>query len=665
MADKEGTSDKTNSNEQSSQISEQERDLAQLALTEFNKMNFAACLHHLSKLESARPNDVKVIHNRVVAEFYKSELKKTDVFRKSLNQVCQQAHVNVEDCDALEDVEHCVLFYNQSVVLYHLQQHQSALKLMNKVFSFIEPMEEGLAHRVCLLLIELHLSTQQPDQALSLIAYIENQFVSTENATKMIGDKDLKTLEKEHQEKAPVTLDAATDAFRLKLLQYKTRCYLSTCAIKACKRELKSIVTANNAVTSNLAPVFLKGNLEYIRGNYNKSIKVLSSIPLTNSVNIFKESGESPSLLFYNNMGCLHHYMAKPNLSAFYLQKALQENEAAMKAYPKPDQGEPLSGRPLYCVGSNKSPILMYNLGVALLHGGKPTQAFDCLIEAVQVYHTNPRLWLRLAECCIMAHKESNAGDFDFKARRNDLVQGVIGSGVHRKIILNPNIWKDSKYSCEPRCESYAIPVVSLEFSSLCLRNALLLLPSTGGEGGPPVPAPPSPPVDPRQVPVLRACVLAASAYVALCLGDPVICLEHSKALLAQPNLSGAHKLLARLYAGEAYVLLDKIPAAIELLNPEQMAELVDPRVRPLRPWFPATTATGRAVLQYNLAVALALRGELDKAGDMLKQVWKSKGPNCDVPIHVIALALYIELLLGHTDIARNIIKQNCPQLQR
>lgn len=65
-----------------------------------------------------------------------------------------------------------------------------------------------------------------------------------------------------------------------------------------------------------------------------------------------------------------------------------------------------LSGRPMFCVGSNKVPMLMYNLGVALLHGGKPTQAFDCLIEAVQVYHTNPRLWLRLAECCIMAHKQ-------------------------------------------------------------------------------------------------------------------------------------------------------------------------------------------------------------------------------------------------------------------
>lgn len=45
-----------------------------------------------------------------------------------------------------------------------------------------------------------------------------------------------------------LTLDAATDAFRLKLLQYKARCYLYTCALKACKRELKSIITSSNIV---------------------------------------------------------------------------------------------------------------------------------------------------------------------------------------------------------------------------------------------------------------------------------------------------------------------------------------------------------------------------------------------------------------------------------
>lgn len=48
----------------------------------------------------------------------------------------------------------------------------------------------------------------------------------------------------------------------------------------------------------------------------------------------------------------------------------------------------------------------MFNMGISLLHARKPEEAFDCLIEAVQTYHMNPRLWLRLAECCIMTHKK-------------------------------------------------------------------------------------------------------------------------------------------------------------------------------------------------------------------------------------------------------------------
>ena len=51
-----------------------------------------------------------------------------------------QAHVNIEDVDSLEDVEHCVIYYNQAVLLYHLKQYSAALKIMQKIFSFIEPM---------------------------------------------------------------------------------------------------------------------------------------------------------------------------------------------------------------------------------------------------------------------------------------------------------------------------------------------------------------------------------------------------------------------------------------------------------------------------------------------------------------------------------------------
>ena len=46
-----------------------------------------------------------------------------------------------------------------------------------------------------------------------------------------------------------VTGDAATDTFRLKLLQYRARCYLVTHAVKACKREIKSLITAGGPVS--------------------------------------------------------------------------------------------------------------------------------------------------------------------------------------------------------------------------------------------------------------------------------------------------------------------------------------------------------------------------------------------------------------------------------
>jgi hypothetical protein len=52
----------------------------------------------------------------------------------------------------------------------------------------------------------------------------------------------------------PVTGDAATDTFRLKLLQYRARCYLMMHALKACKREIKNLITAGG-------PVGIEGNV--------------------------------------------------------------------------------------------------------------------------------------------------------------------------------------------------------------------------------------------------------------------------------------------------------------------------------------------------------------------------------------------------------------------
>lgn len=154
---------------------------------------------------------------------------------------------------------------------------------------------------------------------------------------------------------------------------------------------------------------------------------------------------------------------------------------------------------------------------------------------------------------------QDNESDFNFHARRRDLVQGVVGTGTHRKIILTPQLSRDTKYSCEG--QSFAVPVATVEFASLCLRNALLLLPESQAEE-PTLPTPdstdapsvasspcshyvyaaPSNPLGPHEVVNLRCSVLAMSAYVALCLGDYVVALDHAEMLLVQPALSGVHR---------------------------------------------------------------------------------------------------------------------------
>ncbi|CAL7936013.1 unnamed protein product [Xylocopa violacea] len=673
-------------------ITEQERELAQNALSEFQKGAYASCLSYLNKLETLRPKDLKVMHNKVVVECYKNDLKKTELLRKSLNAICGQMSTT-DSTETIDDIEKCVMRYNQAVLLYHMKQYNAALQIMNRLFAFIEPMEESLAHKVCLLLIELHIVTEQPDAALSLINYIESQLVSTDNSKISPVDKEgiIKSIKEQKEPKKEV--DVAVDAFKIKLLKCKARIYLLMHQLKLCKREWKTLVSLGTPV--NISTVFLKANLEYLRGNYKKAIKLLNSVTSENLD--FKTCGESSAVLYYNNMACLHLAMGKPNLACFYLRKALYENKCSIESVQVKDN-DPLSSQPLYTLGGNRHYELMYSLGVSLLHAGQASVAFECFMEAAQKLHNNPKLWLRIAECCIYNHKSTNEIDFNIPKRRKDLVQKVVGTGIYRKIILASSLSKDIKY--HPEGFPSAIPQLTLEFASLCLKNALFLLP-TNNELNVPVATIAGPQTVPLSLAAshnlgaqystlmspatavealnLKISVLAASAYVCLCLGDYVIALEHAKALLNINKLPGAYRMLGNLYAAESLIFMDKISEAIEYLKPENIQDLntyvpipetqdkdkdkADEVIsKPIKMWYPTTVPTGVAVLRYNLAVAYAIRGELDKSGETLKQVWMSKGPDCDVPIHVIMLALYIELQLGNADISRSIIKQHCPQ---
>ncbi|XP_013383566.1 CCR4-NOT transcription complex subunit 10 [Lingula anatina] len=665
-------------------VTEQQKSTALQATQEFEKGNYEQCLHLLGKLNSSRPNDPKIAHNMAVGAYYQSGFKKTDEFKQSLQNVCQQSQVNIDSVEALDDVDQCVMYFNQAVLLYHLKQYQAALAIMDKLFQFIEPLgeqesrQENLAKRVLLFLVELYLVTHQPEKAMAMLTYFEKHMLN--------GKGGQSTPEKQgdrgdgSKEGSP---DSIAELYKPKISQYKVRCYMMLKSMKFCKREVKNLM---NMMGMTIPVVYLKSNFEYLKGNYKKANKVMNS---ASPHRHFLETGECIPVMYYNNLGCIHFHLRLHNLGAYYFRKAMQENEAAVKELNKGDGGKSISGKPLYCLSVSKHYELLYNMGLQLLHCGKPSAAFDCLIEVVQVYQTNPRLWLRLAECCVMANKESNDVDCSLE-KRQQVIQHTVGSGVHRKLILGMGTQSNVNSS-----DAAAIPMVSLEFASLCLRNALHLLPEgrvssstlspteEQAEGSKLqdsllIPAPPGNPMKGAEVASLRCSILANTAYVALCLSDHLVALHAAEKLLKQPRLSGAHRYLGHMYMAEAQVALDKIADAVQhldmesvtdvsLVSPESKLELADKSEKEagegtdvkgsLYLWSPKDVPRARGIMQYNVAVAHAVRGEFDKA--MLNLMQSTQVMGMPLPAQVFYLRLYLDLLEGRRKMAQGIIKEN------
>uniref|UniRef100_A0A2R8ZVI3 CCR4-NOT transcription complex subunit 10 n=1 Tax=Pan paniscus TaxID=9597 RepID=A0A2R8ZVI3_PANPA len=547
-------------------------------------------------------------------------------------------HAAVEEMDGLDDVENSMLYYNQAVILYHLRQYTEAISVGEKLYQFIEPFEEKFAQAVCFLLVDLYILTYQAEKALHLLAVLEkmiSQGNNNKNGKNETGNNNNKD-GSNHKAESGALIEAA----KSKIHQYKVRAYIQMKSLKACKREIKSVMnTAGNSAPS----LFLKSNFEYLRGNYRKAVKLLNSSNIAEHPG-FMKTGECLRCMFWNNLGCIHFAMSKHNLGIFYFKKALQENDnvCAQLSAGSTDPGKKFSGRPMCTLLTNKRYELLYNCGIQLLHIGRPLAAFECLIEAVQVYHANPRLWLRLAECCIAANKGTSEQETKGLPSKKGIVQSIVGQGYHRKIVLASQSIQNTVYNDG---QSSAIPVASMEFAAICLRNALLLLPEEQQ--------------DPKQEngaknsnqlggntessessETCRCSILACSAYVALALGDNLMALNHADKLLQQPKLSGSLKFLGHLYAAEALISLDRISDAITHLNPENVTdvslgissneqdqgsdkgenEAMESSGKRAPQCYPSSVNSARTVMLFNLGSAYCLRSEYDKARKCLHQ---------------------------------------------
>ncbi|XP_051999970.1 CCR4-NOT transcription complex subunit 10 isoform X1 [Xyrauchen texanus] len=686
-------------------ISDQEKEMATNAFKAFKAESYDESLKNLDSLQDLNKEDYKILMNKAVTEFFKTGQTTSGILKQTLMTLKNQMHTAVEDIDGLDDVENSILYYNQAVIHYYMRQYSEAISIGEKLYQFLEPFEEKFAQAVCFLLVDLYLLTFQPEKALHLLAVLEKLTVKEGNNKNGKGESSNSTNKESAAQKAEFI--AMIEAAKSKIHQYKVRAYIQMKSLKACKREIKSVMnTAGNSAPS----LFLKSNFEYLRGNYRKAVKLLNSSNIAEHPGPLK-TGECVRCMFWNNLGCIHFAMGKHNLGLFYFKKALQENNhtcAQLGDNSNGQEAKKFTGIPMCALLANKRYELLYNCGIQLLHLGRPLAAFECLMEAVQVYHSNPRLWLRLAECCITANKGSSEQETKGLPSKKGIVQAVVGQGYHRKIVLASQSTQNTIYS---EGQSAAIPVASMEFAAICLRNALLLLPehqqhdskpdnsskscSQSGsmesgsetsdacsgktqEGDKFIPAAPSSPLRKQEVENLRCSILACSAYVALALGDNLMALNHAEKLLHQTKLSGSLKFLGHLYAAEALISLDRISDAIAHLNPENVTDVslgVSPSeqdqgsdkgdLEPLESsgkqtplCYPSSVSSARATMLFNLGSAYCLRSEYEKARKCLHQA-ASMVNTKEIPPEAILLGVYLELQNGNTQLALQIIKRN------
>uniref|UniRef100_A0A672H5X6 CCR4-NOT transcription complex subunit 10 n=1 Tax=Salarias fasciatus TaxID=181472 RepID=A0A672H5X6_SALFA len=647
----------------------------------FQAGNYQESLKHLDALQELHKDDYKIVLNRAVVEFYHSGQTTTGTLKQALTSINSQVHSSSEDVDGLDDVENSVLYYNQAVVHFHLRQYSEAISIGEKLYQFLEPFER-FAQAVCFLLVDLYLVTFQPEKALHLLAVLDK--LSVQGSNKNGKGEVSNSSNKDQKAEFAAMMEAA-----------KSRMHQSASSL------------------------FLKSNFEYLRGNYRKAVKLLNSSNMAEHAGPLK-TGECVRCMFWNNLGCIHFAMGKHNLGIFYFKKALQENDNTC-AQLGDGSTKKFTGIPMCALLANKRYELLYNCGIQLLHIGRPLAAFECLMEAVQVYHSNPRLWLRLAECCISANKGGSEQETKGLPCKKGIVQSIVGQGYHRKIILASPSTQNSVYS---EGQSAAIPVASMEFAAICLRNALLLLPDLqaadnktengsklsssqsgstesgsensdacsgkGQEADKFLSAAPSAPLRKQELENLRCSILACSAYVALALGDNLMALNHADKLLLQSKVSGSLRFLGHLYAAEALISLDRISDAIAHLNPENVVDVSmgvlpseqdqgsDKGDEPAESsgkqpplCYPSSVTSARAMMLFNLGSSYCLRSEYDKARKCLHQA-ASMVNTKEIPPEAILYTpcwgVYLELQNGNTQLALQIIKRNQllpPPLQR
>ncbi|KAL6584027.1 hypothetical protein OROMI_003316 [Orobanche minor] len=226
-----------------------------------------------------------------------------------------------------DEFDTSVATFNIAVIWYHLHEYARSLSYLGTLYQNIEPLGEGTAFRICLLLLDdivlggaLHDSSHPDstsensltrtlseealeDEPLQLLSSLD---ISGQNLQRpgIVSANDLQRIQPEGS--------ISTADLRLKLHLYKVRFLLLTRNLKAAKREVKMAMNLARGKDLPLA-IYLKSQLEYARGNHRKAIKLLMASSSSIEMGI--------SSMYYNDLGCIYYRLGKRHTSGVFFSK--------------------------------------------------------------------------------------------------------------------------------------------------------------------------------------------------------------------------------------------------------------------------------------------------------------------------------------------------------
>mmetsp|Transcript_147 Transcript_147/g.327 ORF Transcript_147/g.327 Transcript_147/m.327 type:complete len:697 (-) Transcript_147:137-2227(-) len=681
-----------------------EEALAEQAGAAFAEGDCARALELLAQLQKQREDDPKILHNEAVSQYVlggSGDPRKLLAVLERLRQRADDAQSDAGEGSvadvALGDVDPSLTAYNTAVLLYQLKQYSRCRAILEDMFSNIEPVDEFLVFRVCFLLLDVYLLQKQAEKATEVLAYLERSFLALTKVEGIKENGDIVAADGLQGAAAGITsdwpnkksarrppTDITPEEVRGALNLYKAKLALMARMSKSSKREIK---TTLNACAQNTTGLFLKSNLEYLRQNYRKAIKLLN--------NSCQRSDRDPnvSALYFNNMGCIHHLMRRHTAACFYFTRALQENDAL---YSGPmEKAEHAISLPAFAC--DRRCEIHYNKGLQLLFSSRPEQAFASFQESLHLFHRQPRAWLRVGEACAAAHIQQMqaAQAVRQEGEVSALVSSSVGWGSSRRLVVP--VEEPPTDGAEPVAEGEvaaegthattsapAPPAATLAYGVKCFRNALLLCEASGQLGDYAALALSSAQgtltaaeeISLGLHAVQRLSLLQLS-WCSLTQGDHEQALSWSSALLALDDVPSNLKFFARLYACNALCHLSRsaeaLPHLMEALQlgeapaPESPPSPVEGEVACVRnPYstIPQTAhaagqAVARAVLHTNLATVHIMSGDLKQASQCAQKALELQ-PNSR---NALLCLVYLEIRSGNLEAAREIMtKQVVPE---